>query len=413
MTVSSQDKTIIRDLAKRVAEIAQHPSQQEKARLWSAHNSLRHTRPLVLIFPEGAWRELLPDSVLQCSDENCRRHEWDLRARLYHWEHLRDDNVIEPTVFCPIVARNTGYGLSAEATRPAEITGAYRFEPVLRTEADIEKITIPQVTIDWQATAAQEAALNDLFGGLLRIEKSGGWGGHWGFSPMDTFATWRGLDRMFLDLADRPAWVHEVMSRLLAGRLAELDAYEKQGALTLNNRNHYNGSGGVGYTDDLPQPDFDGAHIRPRDLWAMATTQIFSEVSPAMHEEFALRYERQFLARFGLANYGCCEPLHHKLEIVKKIPNLRRISISPWADVPRSAASLGDRYVFSWKPNPAVMATPAWHPDAVRRDLRTFCAQTRGCIVDIIMKDTHTCNGQPSRMWDWVRIANEVAAEFG
>src|SRR5450759_354242 len=164
---------------------------------------------------------------------------------------------------------------------------------------------------DRDATATRVAEWEELFTGILRVEKSCNWGGYWGFAPLDQFATWRGIDQMFLDLTDRPAWVHEVISRLLAGRLAELDAWEKQGGLTLNNRSHYNGSGGVSYTSQLPQPGFDGRHVRPKDLWAMATAQIFSEVSPAMHEKFALHYERQFLARFGLTNYGCYEPLHN------------------------------------------------------------------------------------------------------
>jgi len=34
--------------------------------------------------------------------------------------------------------------------------------------------------------------------------------------------------------------------------------------------------------------NYAGGPVRCRDLWAMATAQIFSEVSPSMHEEFAL-----------------------------------------------------------------------------------------------------------------------------
>ena len=45
-----------------------------------------------------------------------------------------------------------------------------------------------------------------------------------------------------------------------------------------------------------------------------------------MHEEFALRYESRWLERFGLSNYGCCEPLDRKVDIIKKaVPNLRRL----------------------------------------------------------------------------------------
>ena len=122
----------------------------------------------------------------------------------------------------------------------------------------------------------------------------------------------------------------------------------------------------------IRQAGFGGVRVRPRDLWGFATTQMFSEVSPAMHEEFTLQYERKYLARFGLTSYGCCEPLHNKLKIVKTIPNLRRVSISPWADVRKSAEELGDRYIFSHKPNPAIVAGEGWDPEAVRKGLKEF-----------------------------------------
>ena len=85
-------------------------------------------------------------------------------------------------------------------------------------------------------------------------------------------------------------------------------AINPQAALTLNNENVYIGSGGFGFTDELPQPGFDG-RVRLKDLWGSASTQIFVDVSPAMHEEFALQYEARVLNRFGLVTYGCCEPL--------------------------------------------------------------------------------------------------------
>jgi hypothetical protein len=229
---------------------------------------------------------------------------------------------------------------------------------------------------------------------------------------MDLLIRWRGIDQLYLDLVERPEWVHRVMQRLLDARLAELDALEEQGAFTLNNRNHYNGSGGVGYTHELPQPDFDGAHVRAKDLWGMATAQIFADVSPAMHEEFAFRYERQFLERFGLANYGCCEPLHRKFSFIRELPNLRRVSVSPWCDVEKSVEELGNRVVLSWKPNPAIVAGTQWEPERVRAEIRDFCTKTRGCVTDIIMKDTHTCRNEPRRLTEWVRIALEVAREF-
>ena len=52
-------------------------------------------------------------------------------------------------------------------------------------------------------------------------------------------------------------------------------------------------------------------------------------------------------------------------------------------------------------------------PAAVRKGLRRFLDETRGCVVEIILKDTHTCCQQPQRMWEWVRIARETVEQFG
>ena len=127
-----------------------------------------------------------------------------------------------------------------------------------------------------------------------------------------------------------------------------------------------------------------------------------------MHEEFALQYERRWLKEFGLNYYGCCEPLHNKIEILKSIPNLRKISMSPWADVDKMLERTNGRYVLSHKPNPAVLAPDAWNPQQARKKLETVLQKTRGCAVEVIMKDVSTVRRQPQRLWEWSRIAMEV-----
>ena len=144
---SQNDTRVLRELARRVAEIAALPEQAEKAELWTRHNDLGKTRPMVLIFPEGSWSELADGWVDECEHPLARRYERDLRQRLYSWEFLRDDNVIEPTVNCPVAVRNTGHGIQAANTRPDMHKGAYHIEPVLIEEADIERIRIPEVTV--------------------------------------------------------------------------------------------------------------------------------------------------------------------------------------------------------------------------------------------------------------------------
>jgi hypothetical protein len=204
--------------------------------------------------------------------------------------------------------------------------------------------------------------------------------------------------------------MHAGMKFLMEGVLDGMDALESQGLLSLNNDNDYCGSGAYGWSRELPSPGFDGAHVRLIDLWGFSTAQTMSEVSPAMHEEFVLRYQAPILERFGLNYYGCCEPLHLKIDMLKRhIPRLRRVSISPWADKRISAQKLGSDIIFGWKPNPAYLAAVELDGELVRRDIREtvdICKEY-GCCLEMTIKDTHTCNHQPQRFDEWTRIAME------
>ncbi|MFW6138969.1 MAG: hypothetical protein ACOC7U_07340 [Spirochaetota bacterium] len=168
------------------------------------------------------------------------------------------------------------------------------------------------------------------------------------------------------------------------------------------------GSGGFGYTDELPQPDFNGK-VRTMDMWGFAESQETVNVSPDMYREFIFPYEKLIMERFGLNCYGCCEPVHSRWEVVKNHPRLRRVSCSPWVDIPEMAEYLQDNYIFSMKPNPAAISTPCINKQAVQEQMRNALEATRGCIVEIIMKDNHTIGQRPENVVEWCRIARREA----
>jgi hypothetical protein len=52
-------------------------------------------------------------------------------------------------------------------------------------------------------------------------------------------------------------------------------------------------------------------------------------------------------------------PLDQKFDLIlKQLPNLRLVSVSPWTDREIAAAKFGDRYVYAWKANPALLCGP-------------------------------------------------------
>ncbi len=131
-----------------------------------------------------------------------------------------------------------------------------------------------------------------------------------------------------------------------------------------------------------------------------------------MHEEFALQHERRWLERFGLIYYGCCEPLHKKIHILESIPNLRKISISPWADREETAANIGEKYVLSLKPHPAIFAAENWNLEVARAELYEDLKKTESCVVEVLMKDISTCRNEPRRLWEWADMATEMTERF-
>lgn len=407
--MTDRDRRTIRDLAKRVSEIAASDEQQVRPDRWVAQNSLQPLRPLVYCSPEGSWEELVPTEHLLCEDDGARGIEHGLRMRIYAAEHFDDDQVCDAQFRVPLAVTNTGWGLGPEFERPQEHRGAYVWDAPITDLQDLEKIQTPSAQHDPAESRRRLEYYDELLGDILDVKPAGSW--WWALGIIDEWTFLRGITQTFMDMADFPEMVHAGMSKLAQGKLAWLDSLEQQGLLFLNNGNDYVGSGGFGYTDELPQDDFSG-RARLRDMWGFCEAQTMSEVSPAMHEEFVLRHQLPILEKFGLNCYGCCEPLHLKLDfLMARVPNLRRISISPWADKRISAEKLQGDVIFSWKPNPAPLAGIEFDPEWVRSDIRDTVqiAREHGCVLEIILKDTHTCNHRPERFDEWTQIAMQEA----
>ncbi|GAG52777.1 unnamed protein product, partial [marine sediment metagenome] len=54
--ITPAERTILRDLARRVAEVACLPVQEQRRRQWKRHNSLQSERQMIWLSPEGSWR---------------------------------------------------------------------------------------------------------------------------------------------------------------------------------------------------------------------------------------------------------------------------------------------------------------------------------------------------------------------
>jgi hypothetical protein len=395
----------LRRLAEHVAKIASGGDQREKSALWLAHNDLKPGRPMVFIDPENGWNECIPAGTLECVDPLARVWEIALMKQVYWAEEFVDDKVIEPYFDVPHVYSDDGWGFDLKQIGGGD-GGSYKMIGVVQDyERDFPKLHYPRVTVDESASEAVMELAKNVFGDILTVRRKTAW--WWSFGLTYEFIHLRGFENFLTDLIDEPEWVSRMVEFLCDGVLARLDCLEANDLLSLNTDGTYVGSGGFGFTSCLPSYEERPAKITTKDLWGFVESQEMVSVNPDTYAEFVYPSHARIAERFGLNCYGCCEPFNPRWKYVKNLPNLRRVSVSPWADLATVPEMLGDKYIASIKLNPSYLASPVMDEDVVRAELRRALETTKGCVVELIMKDNNTLGNNPGNGKNWVRIARE------
>jgi len=423
---------ILRKLALRVAEIAALPEHEEKRRTIRSLNRLEAVSPRIYCFPEGVWLERLPWERLSCTNPILRGWEMQLRMAIDTHEWLRDDQPVDDVFNVPWDAEISGNGLlveesmtDADARKPYYIhpysnlilsshseLGAIHYERPLKKLGDIEKLRTPRVTVNLERSADWLALAHEIFDGILTVRRRHHWW-HTVGGVCQTAVMLRGMDTLMLDMLDEPTWVQELLGRLAANHNAVLDQLEAGNFLSLNNGCEWINNGGIGHTDELPASGFDPARVRCSDLWGGQESQDLVGISPAMFEEQFFPHLKPIIERFGFGCYGCCEPLHDWLPVLKRISNLRRVSISPWADIAKSAEQLGGDYVFCCKPHPTAVSTDRMDEAAITKSMvETFTIlKQHDCRAEVMLKDLHTVKHEPQRLTRWVELVQAARTQ--
>ena len=401
---------VLRELAKKYMSYATLDIQSEKRKLWYSLNRLNMQKPMVLI-DQIPWNELArADLSLKCVIKNdyWRLIEDILRTSIYKWEHFPVDMVLPPYIRMPRPIINTGYGLEVEK----EVLGkdengvfAQKFTDVLSTEEDLARLHPADIYCDDKYQKELEELADIVFGGIAPV-KFEGTCMHLGL--WDFISQFKGVTDCYFDLIDRPEFMHAIMEKLTEytidsiGKLNKIGGFD--GSSTICHCSHT-------FCDDLP---CDSEYNTSDKVWAFGLAQLFSSVSPDITEEFEVPYMKRIFRHFGAIYYGCCDRLDDRLDIIDKMPNIRKISCSPWSKREEFAANLPKKYIMSNKPSPAVLATSTFDEDAARADIRRTleAAKTHNVQLEIILKDISTVKEDPSRIERWARIAMEETSNF-
>lgn len=405
------DRDILRELAGRVSELATPEHCAEKRELYTRLNALKPLRPVVLM-DELPWNQLeAADSFLRlrCRGEFERGVEQRLRRKLYQWDHCRCDMLMEPYYTVPHAVRMGSMGVDVEEDTLQYDSGnhirSHAYHDMLPDWEALERMHAPEIEVDAREDERNMDRLEALIGDVLPLRLAGGLNaGH--FAPWDDISMLRGAEPMLWDLADRPEFMHAIVRKLTDIALYKLARAEELGLIDPEQPLVHCTPG---YAPELPG-DMPSGRATRANIWGRGTAQIFASVSPAMHDEFDIEYACEFFKGFGLVYYGCCEPLDRKIDIVRRLPNLRKISITPWANVKHAAEQMGGDYVMARKPNPAMVAVPELDEGALRADIAHTLEVCRanGTPVEFVLKDVSSCHYDPRNLERWAQIVMDM-----
>jgi len=406
--MNDHDIAILRDLAKQYIEVCADPAQDIRRDLWRRHNSLKETPPLIYV-RAFAWQEM-PQARCMCQDAFYREYENLLRYNLF-WYSLGDDSVFEPWITVKAVKTCSGWGVESERWRPTEVRGAYKYDYAIKELDDVKKLRKPWHGNDEEQTLARVRRLEDAIGDILTVDCDRS-PHNYSIALTGDLGMLRGIEHLMLDMVDHPEWLHELVGFMADGVAKVYDQAEAAGDWGLSPHGYTNQA--MPYAEELDDPAANTHGIKRNRLWCYAHAQEFTGVSPAMQEEFILQHQLPVLKRFGLVAFGCCEDLTNKIGMLRQIPNLRRIAVTPFADAARCAEQIGQDYVLSYRPSPADMVSYGFDRDRVRSVLRRDLEACRDSYVDITLKDVETVEADPTRVRNWVKVTRQVIDEvFG
>lgn len=410
--INGKDKAIIRELAKQVREIAALDVNRERIRRIRDMHSLRPVRPPVWI-DEIPWNEMDIDGELKehCETEAGRNMERYFRRILYRWKYIQGDMVVEDTFYVQKAYSDSGIGL--EVKDETRITSAdnnivsHHYEDQLDSEEKVDALKLPEIGAQADTDKNNLEAASEILDGIMPAELRG-YGIY--YAPWDVIARYRGVESIYIDMMDRPELIHKTIAKFVEIYNARYFRMEELGLLDYKMAALHCTPP---YTDDIPAPDYAGGKVRLKDIWFRGMAQMFSSASPAMQDEFNLQYLRPFMDRCAVSYYGCCEPLDKFIPYLKKVPNMRKIGVSPWADIRSSAEQMGGAYVFARKPNPANVGREFNKEVVEKETVETIeaCIENK-CPYEFVLKDISTVNNNPRNLIDWTNSVTQTINRY-
>ncbi len=419
-TLPETERVHLRGLAKRQAEIAALPVMAQRRKLWTDMNDARPgARPPFAIETWTFDRDFMPESIYHCISELGRRLENGFLRNIRHHEILNDDHVCPDTIDMGwhVWCDEFGIEIHTEYRKDAEgvVTG-YHFDcPITDLNDGFDMVKPATFGVDREGTREEKAFLEETFGDIMPVVLRSGTYGNNGLTQR--LMRLMSMETFFMAMYDCPEKLHALLALLRDNAMRMARWAEEEGLLELNNGNQCTCGTCFNFTTLLPKRAVTPGQVRLSDMWTGMDSQETVGVSPELFHEFCFPYYRDLAEMFGLVYWGCCEPADPLWETsLCKLPNLKAVSISRWADQRYMAEALaGKGIVFSRKPDPnllgvdVVLDEEAWAAE-IRETLEITAG--KNIPLEFVVRDVYSMHGNLEKPRRAVEIARREIDKF-
>lgn len=405
------DREILRDLAKLQLETANSQKNLERIREWKEHNAMQGKRPMIHIETGTFEQELIPGR-LKCTDQTARRIERDIHHAIINLREYDDDKIVTPYFQVGVRQWFNPFGHMVTSHNAVDSDGntslGHQFEHFIEDlEEDYNKLKDSEFGVDMEGTNAYLNAANDYFGDILPAKLEGGC---LYAVPTQQIVHLMSMENMFVAMYDYPDLFKEMMSRIADDYIRYFKYLESNKYLMPTVDFQGVGQGTWAFTNELKK---DG-DLKTTDLWGFMDSQETVGVSAEMFKEFIFPCYEKISHMFGLLSYGCCEPVDAFWSMIKTLPNLRKVSISPWCNQEFMANELrGSKVIFHRKPSPNYLGVGKnLDEEAFRAHISETIKTAKGCKLEITQRDVYSVNHDVSKVKRYVEIIREEIAKF-
>lgn len=410
--ISREDRAILRERASRQMELANQEENLEKKRRWYLHNARKGEKPMVHLELWTFAHEILPQR-LQCRGEFARQVETALYRNYLNQEIFGDDRVTPDYFPLAYDAWFRLFDLPVQVQHVSDEGGqeglGRRFVPLIEDlEKDYWKLRPSSFGVEREAAEGKRAAIEEAIGDILPVR----------FSmdclysvPTQMLVHIMSMETMMLSMYDAPELFQEMMGRIAEDTLAYYRFLEQQRLILPTTSFESVGQGSWSFTDELPGwEEWERRPFSARDVWGFMDSQETVGISPDMYEAFIFPCYQKIAGQFGLLSYGCCEPVDPIWDrCISSLPNLRKVSISPWCDEELMGERLaGSQVIYHRKPSPNFLGVGAQlDEEALRSHIRKSLRAAKGCHMEITQRDVYTIHHNEGKARRYVEILRQ------